>query len=79
MAIWIVEGGTDDEGLDTRALLLDSVTERPLNLPAFQDREEAETFLVFAVGEGVSDVRRLDDGPLDELHTRWAKAQQAGA
>jgi hypothetical protein len=79
MAIWIVEGSTDDEGLDTRALLLDSVTERPLHLPAFQDREQAETFLAFATGEGVSDVRRLEDGPLDDLHTRWARTQQVGA
>lgn len=69
MGIWILEG--DVGGNDPRAVLLDSVTERPLNVPAFGDREEAQAFLDYADSQGVTDVRRLDDDELDRLHTRW--------
>jgi hypothetical protein len=73
MGIWILEG--DVGGNDPRAVLLDSVTERPLNVPSFGSREQAQSFLDFADSRGVIDVRRLDDEELDTLHTRWVRTR----
>jgi hypothetical protein len=41
MGTWILAG---DVGGMERAVLVDSVTERPINMPAFEDSEAAESF-----------------------------------
>ena len=79
MGTWILAG---DVGGMERAVLVDSATERPINLSAFEDSEAAESFLAFAERRGVGDdLRRLSAVLLDELHAAWSalpKCQQCG-
>jgi hypothetical protein len=58
-------------GLMTRAVLIDSVTERPLPLPCFEDEFAAGGFLAYAAACGISDVRALNGAELEALHGRW--------
>ncbi len=67
MTIWVLAGDVD--GME-RAVLVDSVTERPFNLPAFESSEAAECFLDF-VATRVADVLRVNSAVLDALHTAW--------
>jgi hypothetical protein len=67
MAIWILEG---DVGHMTRAVLVNSVTEIPLLVPAFEDEESAVAFLEFAGVRGL-DVSTATTAQLDALHTDW--------
>jgi hypothetical protein len=71
MAIWNCELTV---GRMTRAVLIDSVTERPLNLPAFDDKYAAERFLAYAHERGCRDVRALTGAELEALHAGWRDA-----
>ena len=71
MGIWI--GVADFGGLE-RAVIADSVTERPLALPMFGSTRQAESFLYFAERRGIRDVRAVDSELLDQLHSDWLKA-----
>lgn len=67
MAIWILEG---DVGHMNRAVLVNSVTEMPLLVPAFEDEEAAVTFLELAGVRGL-DVATMTAAGLDALHHDW--------
>ena len=72
MGLWT---GVVDVGLDSeRAVLIDSCSMRPLNLPLFDSVEQLDGFLLFAKSNGFDDVRRTDDTTLNNLHTQWIRA-----
>jgi hypothetical protein len=71
MGVRILAGSFD--GGPERAALVNSVTERPLALPMFEDREDAEAFLRWCSGVGYRgrSLERLNPAELDACHTRW--------
>jgi hypothetical protein len=79
MGIWILDG--DVVGMD-RAVLLDSETERPLDLQAFEHREQAESFVAFVETQAVGlPLQRHDRESLERLREAWQalpKCQQCG-
>jgi hypothetical protein len=76
MGIVVLSG--DMDGLD-RAVLMDSVTERPLALPSFEGAEDAENFLGFAMTRSRVDIRALSADALDGLHDAWIEQVAADA
>lgn len=70
MGIWTLTGEVDGGPLE-RAILIDSVTERPLALPAFDCRDDADAFVAWLSAESGSDPRALSAAVLDAWHTRW--------
>jgi hypothetical protein len=67
MGVWILEG---DVGHMTRAVLLNSETERPLSMEAFPDWEEAYLFLRYA-DLTHADVLTMTPAALEELRGEW--------
>lgn len=72
--IWIGEFAI---GSMVRAVLVDSVTEKPLPLPCFESTEQAEGFMSWAEDEGVT-VGQIPFAThtLDALHSLWVKQRR---
>jgi len=75
MGVWILEG---DVGHMTRAVLVNSETERPLPMEAFSDAEEAHLFLRYA-DLTHADVLTMTPEALEELQDEWRALPQDGA
>lgn len=73
MSIWT---GTVDFGGIERAIIIDSVTERPLAVPAFSDEDDAMRFLLFCEEMDVGDVRSLGADSLHKLWVAWHAARE---
>ena len=71
MGIRILEGDYDRSR--SGAVLIDSVTERPMTLPLFDCSDAAEDFEAFARDEAKQDIRSIEPRRLDELHTQWLR------
>jgi len=71
MGIWVVEVNAFE--LD-RAIIVDSVTERPIPLPMFRNVNEAYGYMDFAAANGFDDVRGLGPYTLNALYDRWIAA-----
>jgi hypothetical protein len=74
MGVRILEGEYDG-GPGERAILVDSVTERPLALPMFECAADAEGFLRWFLAEGHGDPRGATFAVLDLAHTLWVKSR----
>ena len=68
----------DMGGGRTRAVLVCGCSGRPVNLPTFDDWDDAESFLVFAREHGIRDVRGASDVDREAMHTLWL-ASKSGA
>lgn len=75
MGVWTAEVHVEGRA---GALLLDSVTMRPIDLPLFDDVEQAERFLGWAHDQGAPDVRALHPEVLDALHRMWRELEMPG-
>ena len=83
MSLWILDG--DVGGMD-RSVLVDSVTERPYSVPAFESHEAVESFLaLFHKRVGLPNLGRhghaAASAALDAVHAEWValpKCQQCG-
>ena len=65
--IWVLEG---DVGHMTRAVLMNSETERPLDLEAFSDEEEARLFVLYAEHTH-ADLLKMLPAELRDLQDEW--------
>jgi len=78
MGLWtcVIDEDSDAAGC---ALLLDSVTMRPLALPLFRSERDAESFERYAAEQDYPELRSLSAYALDRLHTAWLAARAVDA
>lgn len=62
-----------------RAILMNSVTEKPLLVPGFRNEDEAEDFVSFTELAGFPNVCALGADTLDRLHAMWIQQREEDA
>lgn len=71
MGVWVLAGELDG-GPEERAILVDSVTMRPILTPLFECRDDAENFLQWFLKEH-GDPRGKPTALLEVAHAVWVK------